>query len=292
MKPAPFLYEAPQSVDEALQSLAQHGYEAKLLAGGQSLIPTMNFRLAQPAVLIDLNGLEELAYTRPGKDNSVSLGAMTRQRAVERDTRLAELTPLLAQALPYVAHSQIRNRGTIGGSIVHADPAAELPAVAVALGARLRLRSVRGERWVQADDFFQGVFAVDLEPDEMVMEVVFPPRPGQTGYAFQEIARRQGDYALAGVAASITLNDKGQCQEARLVYFSVGDRPVVATQAANSLQGYLITEEAIAYVAHQAASKEIDPTSNVHASADFQRHLVKVLTGRAIRQAVKEVIRD
>lgn len=287
MKPAPFVYKAPQTISAALSLLAQHGYDAKLLAGGQSLIPTMNFRLAQPAVLIDLNGLSELAYTRPGADGSVSIGAMTRQREVERDRRLDTATPLLAQAMPYIAHPQIRNRGTIGGSIVHADPAAELPTVAVALNARLKIASVRGERWVEASDFFQGVFAVDLEPDEMIVEVVFPPKPARTGYAFQEVARRKGDYALAGVAASVTLDRVGYCQDATLVYFAVGDRPMVASKAAGALKGRLITDEIIAYVSSIASREEIDPTNNVHASADFQRHLVRVLTGRAIRQAVE-----
>jgi carbon-monoxide dehydrogenase medium subunit len=217
MKPAPFEYLAPDSLAAALEALAAHGGEAKLLAGGQSLIPAMNFRLAQPAVLIDLNRVSELDFVERQPDGSVRIGALTRQRRLERDPELARAAPLLAQALPHVAHPQIRNRGTFGGSLAHADPAAELPAVAVALGARLRLRSARGERWVPAEEFFLGLFTTALDPDEALVEAVLPAPPPRRGTAFLEIARRHGDYAQVGVAAWVTLAGDGRIAAARLV---------------------------------------------------------------------------
>ncbi len=285
MKPAPFEYLAPDSVAGALAALGQYGDEAKVLAGGQSLIPTMNFRLAQPAVLVDLNRIDALSYIKSGPGGELHIGAMTRQRQVERDTRVKALAPLLAEAMPLIAHPQIRNRGTLGGSLAHADPAAELPAVAVALDARFLVRWAQQERWVAADDFFTGIFTVDLQPDELLVEARFPRWPARTGYSFLEIARRHGDYALAGVAAVLTLDAKEHCHKARLVYMSVGERPVDATGATALLIGQPLTDEVITAAAEFAAAKEIEPLGNVHASAKFQRHLVKVLTGRALRQA-------
>lgn len=285
MKPPPFDYIAPHSLDEALEALAGHGPEAKVLAGGQSLVPAMNFRLLQPAVLIDLNPLQDLQYIR-FEDGELRIGAMTRQRQVELDPLVAEHAPLLHETMPYVAHVQIRNRGTVGGSLAHADPAAELPVVALALGARLRLRSTRGERWVPAEEFFLGMFTTALEPDEILVEVAFPASPPATGWAFTEFARRRGDYALAGVAAGVTLAPDGACQEARVVLLNVGDGPVAARQAAGLLQGQQPDAEAIEAVA-QAVDAEIDPMGNVHASPEYQRHLARVLTRRALTTAVE-----
>lgn len=287
MKPAPFNYLAPESLPAVLEALAEHGYDAKPLAGGQSLIPTMNFRLAQPAVLVDLNRVAGLQGVEISPDGSLTVRAMTRQRAVERDTRLPTVAPLLAEAMPYIAHPQIRNRGTIGGSLAHADPAAELPAVAVALEATMHLQSRRGARQVKADDFFQGIFTVNMDPDELLTAVSFPPWPPHTGWAFLEVARRHGDYALAGVAAVLSLDAAGRCRAAKLVYLSVGDRPVYARQAGGLLTGKPITADLIQAAAETAATAEIDPTGNVHASAAYQRHLVNVLTGRALRLAAQ-----
>jgi CO/xanthine dehydrogenase FAD-binding subunit len=285
MKPAPFEYLAPDSLDAALDVLARSGGDAKLLAGGQSLIPVMNFRLAQPSLLVDLNRVRELDYVRR-EDGGLRLGAMTRQRTLERDPLVAELAPLLRETVPFIAHPQIRNRGTVGGSLAHADPAAELPAVAVALDARFRLRRAGGERWVEARDFFSGLFATVLEPDEMLVEVALPPPPPRTGWAFLEIARRHGDYAQAGVAARVTLDDGGACREARLVFLSVGDVPVEAREAARLLAGAGgDAEDAIAAAAEKAARDEIDPTGDIHASSDFKRHLARVIAGRALRRA-------
>ncbi len=285
MKPAPFEYQAPASLEAALDALARHGGDAKLLAGGQSLIPVMNFRLAEPALLIDINKLAELDFIRRDDEGHLRIGAMARQRRLERDPLVAGMAPLLHEAVPFIAHPQIRNRGTFGGSLAHADPAAELPALAVALGARFRLRRAGGDRWVAAEDFFAGLFATALEPDEMLVEAAIPPSPARTGWAFLEVARRHGDYAQVGVAARVTLDDSGRCREARLVYLSVGDAPVVAREAARLLAGQELSPEAIAAAAEKAAGDEMDPLGDIHATPEFKRHLARVLTRRVLRKA-------
>lgn len=287
MKPPPFEYFAPTTTAEALELLSQYGYEAKPLAGGQSLIPTMNFRLAQPGVLIDLNPISELAYIRPDEPGGLRIGAMTRQRQVERDPLIAERAPLLGETMPYIAHPQIRNRGTFGGSLAHADPAAELPAVATALDARFCARSQAGERWIPANEFFVSLFATALEPDELLVEIALPPLAPRTGWAFTEMARRHGDYALVGVAAVVTLDERGHCQAAKLVFLSVGDGPVEAQQAANLLIGQVPNAEAIRAAAETAATADIAPNGDIHASAEFRRHLAGVLARRVLTQAVE-----
>ena len=286
MKPAPFKYLAPRSLDEALAHLAEHGYDAKPLAGGQSLVPAMNFRLAAPAVLVDLNRVEELFYIRPGDDGGLRIGAMTRQARLERDALIAERAPLIKETMPYVAHPQIRNRGTYGGSLAHADPAAELPAVTIALEGRLRVQSQRGERWVPAEEFFVGLFTTVLEPDELLVEIALPPLPPRTGWAFTEVSRRHGDFALVGAAAVVTLDEAGKCADVRLVYTGVGEGPVVAREAMALLRGEEPTEEAIREAAHKAAQVDVSPIGDIHASADFRRHLADVLGRRALTQAV------
>lgn len=285
MKPAPFEYQAPASLEAALDALARHGGDAKLLAGGQSLIPVMNFRLAEPALLIDINKLAELDFIRRDEQGHLRIGALTRQRRLERDPLVAEMAPLLHEAVPFIAHPQIRNRGTFGGSLAHADPAAELPALAVALGARFRLQRAGGDRWVAAEEFFAGLFATALEPDEMLVEAAIPPPPARTGWAFLEVARRHGDYAQVGVAARVTLDDSGRCREARLVYLSVGDAPVVAREAARLLAGQQLSPEAIAAAAEKAAGDEMDPLGDIHATPEFKRHLARVLTRRVLQKA-------
>ncbi len=285
MKPAPFKYYAPNTVEAALTHLTQHGYDAKVLAGGQSLIPTMNFRLAQPAVLVDLNPIESLNYIQPGSDGGLRIGAMTRQAQLERSPLVAERAPLLAEAMPHIAHPQIRSRGTIGGSLVHADPAAELPAVSLVLNGRFTLQGPKGQRQLAAEDFFLGLFTTALELDELLVEVALPPMPPRSGWAFVETARRHGDFALAGVAALVTLDNAGQCADARLAFLSVGDGAALAQNAASALRGQTPNADAIAAAAEIAAAKDIDPTGDIHASADFRRHLTKVLTRRALEQA-------
>jgi CO/xanthine dehydrogenase FAD-binding subunit len=279
-------------VGEALALLAEHGYDAKVLAGGQSLIPTMNFRLAQPAVLVDLNHIPELFYIKPSRDKGVLIGAMTRESQVEHDPLIAERTPLVHETVPHIAHEQIRNRGTFGGCIAHADPAAELPAVSVALNARFRVRNRTGERWIPADEFFIGFFTTALEPDELLVEVALPPMPARSGWSFQEIARRHGDYALVGVATLVTLDRQDKCQGARMVFLSVGDGPVEARQAAEVLVGQTPTPEAIRAAAETAARADVDPSSDIHASSDYRRHLVDVLARRSLEQAFERAKGD
>jgi carbon-monoxide dehydrogenase medium subunit len=289
LKPAPFQYFAPTSTDEALSLLTEHGYDAKLLAGGQSLIPTMNFRLAQPAVLIDLNNIPDLAYIQPSAEGGLRIGAMTRQRALEKSDLIAQRAPLLHATMPYIAHTQIRNRGTIGGSLAHADPAAELPVIAVALDAQLKVRSKLGERWVSAQDFYVALFATDLAPDEILAEIVLPPLLPRTGWSIQEVARRRGDYAIVGVAATVRLDEQGRCVDARIVLLSVGEGPTQARQAMAMLQGEKPTPTLMAAAAETCATKDIDPTADIHASVAFRRHLAKVLTSRTLIQAFAQV---
>jgi carbon-monoxide dehydrogenase medium subunit len=284
MKPAPFLYHAPGTLEEALALLAEHGPEAKPLAGGQSLVPAMNFRLAQPAVLVDLNRIPDLTGIRPTGDGGLRLGAMVRHSALERDAQVRARVPLLAEAVPWIAHPPIRNRGTLGGSLAHADPAAELPAVMVALGARCRLRSASAERWVEAGDFFTGLFATALEPGELLVEVEVPAMAAGTGWAFEELARRHGDFALAGVAVMVHRDAAGTCLEVRVVLLGVGEGPVMARQAAASLTGQQPNEIALRAAA-AAAAAEIDPPGDIHASPEYRRHLAGVLTRRALSRA-------
>ena len=286
MKPAPFEYFAPTSVVEAVSLLDRYGYDAKVLAGGQSLIPTMNFRLAQPSVLVDLNRVASLFYIAP-TNAGVRVGAMTRQRAVERNELIARRVPLLTATMPHIAHTQIRNRGTIGGSLAHADPAAELPAVAVALDARFKLQGLSGERWVDARDFYVGLFTTALEPNEILTEIEFPALPPRTGWSIQEMARRHGDYALVGVCGHITLDESGICTHARIVFLSVGEGPTAANSAQTMLVGERPTAAIIDAVANTAATTDIDPMGDIHASAEFRRHLAQVLTKRALVESIQ-----
>lgn len=287
MKPAPFEYSAPRSLDAALAALRQHGYDAKLLAGGQSLIPLLNFRLAKPAVLIDLNRLEELDFVRQSAEGGVRIGAMVRQSRLERDPVIAATVPLLTEAVPFIAHPQIRNRGTLGGTLAHADPAAELPTVALALEARLRLQSDTGERWIDSEDFFVGLLTTALAAEEVLVEIDIPPSPPHTGWSFVEFSRRHGDYALAGLAARVTLDESGGCSAARLVYLSAGEGPRLAIASAQRLVGERLDDRLIDDIARQAAEEEVDPSSDIHASADFKRHLCRVLTTQALQTAAR-----
>ena len=289
MKPPPFEYYNPTTVDEALSLLAEHGYDAKPLAGGQSLIPIMNFRLAQPAVLVDLNNISELSYIQPDERGGLRLGAMTRHQQVEHDPLIAERAPLIFEAMPKIATSQIRSRGTFGGSIAHADPSAELVAVSVALGGRFRLRSQSGEREAAASEFFLGMFTTLLEPQELLVEATFPAMPARTGWALMEVARRPHDFALVGVAAVLSLDDQERCQDTRIVFLSVGDGPVTAHHAAEVLRGQVPTPELMRAAAETAAADDIDPSSDIHASAAYRRHLVKVLTRQALELAFERV---
>jgi carbon-monoxide dehydrogenase medium subunit len=285
LKPAPFRYFAPESVEEAVGLLAEHGDDARPLAGGQSLVPAMNFRLAQPAVLVDLNRVADLDSIAV-VDGGLRLGAMVRQANAERDAHVRRLAPLLAETLPSIAHPQIRNRGTVGGSLAHADPAAELPAVCVALEGRLRLRSIGGDRWVAASEFYRGLFETALEAGELLVEVELPAPAPRSGQAFLEIARRHGDFALVGVAAVVTLDEAGRCSAARVVLMSVGESPVSAAAAVAHLLGAEPSSERIAVAAAAAAHDDIDPPADLHASAAYRRHLAEVLVRRCLTTAV------
>jgi carbon-monoxide dehydrogenase medium subunit len=292
LKPAPFRYYAPQNLDEALTLIARYGDDGKVIAGGQSLTPAMNFRLAQPAVLVDLNNIADLFFLHPADDGGLRIGAMTRQRTVERHPLIAERAPLLHDTMPYVAHVQIRNRGTVGGSLAHADPAAELPAVALVLDANLRVRSIRGERWIKANEFYTGLFTTALEPDEILVEVAIPPLPTRTGWSIQEVARRHGDYAIVGVAASVTLNADGRSNQACIALFSVGDGPVPAHRGALLLAGEFPAPGLIAAAADAVATTDIDPGDDIHATAAYRRHLARVLTRRALIEAFHRASRS
>jgi carbon-monoxide dehydrogenase medium subunit len=288
MKPAPFKYVAASSLDHALALKAEHGDEARFLAGGQSLIPAMNFRLARPALVIDINGLTALAGLDRSQGNEIRIGAVTRYRALERDRDFLSACPLFADALPHIAHPQIRNRGTVGGNLSHADPASELPAVALAMQARMRVRSARGERELAASEFFVGLLTTAVETDEMLTDIILPVSAPRSGSCFIEIARRRGDFALAGVAAVVTLDDEQRCSAVRLALCGVGETPVDASDAASSLLGQPCTDKAIAEVA-AAVRGMITPLGNVHASPAYQRHIAGVLVGRALKAALQRI---
>lgn len=285
MKPAPFKYYAPTSIDEALSLLAKHGYDAKPLAGGQSLIPMMNFRLAQPSVLVDLNNIPDLAFIRVAPEGGLRLGAMTRHAQVEKDPLVAERAPLIFETMPKIATPQIRSRGTFGGSLSHADPSAELVTVSVILDGSFRLRSQAGDRWIPAREFFVGMFTTQLEPDELLTEIAIPPLQPRSGWALMEITRRPHDFALVGVAVVVTLDDERRCHNARIGLLSVGDGPVEAQRAVEVLIGETPTAAAIQAAAEIAATEDIDPSSDIHASASYRRQLVRVLTRRALQLA-------
>jgi len=284
VKPAPFEYFRPSTLDEALATMAAHAGEAKALAGGQSLVPAMNFRIAQPSVLVDLNGI-------PGLDGIESatgglrIGALTRHRTLERSAEVREAAPLVADTMPLVAHVPIRTRGTLGGSLAHADPAAELPAVMLALDADIEVCSQSGQRTIPAGEFFTGLYATALAPDELITAVTIPRR-NSAAWAVDEVARRHGDFALAGVASVVRLEITGAVAGARIALFGVHERAVLADAAAKAIVGQVPTAEAIEAAADTAASQDADPASDVHASSAFRRHLTRVLVRRVLTRAV------
>ena len=286
MKPAPFEYHAPDSIEQAVELYSQYSGEAKILAGGQSLVPAMNFRVVQPSVLVDLNRVGELSYIREDKD-VLRIGSMSRERHLEFDPLIPKWAPLLAEAVHFIAHPQIRNRGTIGGSIVNADPAAELPVLMVALNARLKAKNKSGERWIGAPDFFVGMFTTALELDEILVEIELPLSAPRTGWSFIEVAPRAGDYAMMGVAALVTVDEAGKCKGAKLVYLNAGEGPVEAKEAEKLLEGETLNDELIESAASKASQEEINPFGNIHASSEFQRHLANVLTKKALKQALQ-----
>ena len=283
MKSPPFDYLAPRSVDEALAVLREHGDEAKVLAGGQSLIPILALRLAHPAVLIDIGGIETLGEIA---DNGVlTIGAGVTQRRAERSAMVSSACPLLAATLPQIAHPQIRNRGTIGGSVAHADPAAELPAVMLALDAVMTIRGAAGARQVAAADFFRSYLETAIAADELLVDVRLPVAGASgVGSAFQEISRRHGDFALAGAATQVTLDDGGRVRSARIAFCGVAATPVGADVATAALVGRVLDEAIIAEIA-QLAAADLDPPSDVHATGAYRKHIAGVLASRTLTVA-------
>jgi carbon-monoxide dehydrogenase medium subunit len=283
VKPSPFGYSRPESLEQAVGLLGRYGSEAKVLAGGQSLLPLLSMRLAAPRQLIDINRVRELAYVRTDGD-AVRVGALARQADVERDDAVDAVQPLLPQALRLVAHPTIRNRGTVVGSLAHADPAGELTAVLAVLGGAVRLVSVRGSRTVSAAEFFTGPLSTSATDDELVVEATFPGRRSHSGSAFVEVSRRHGDYAICGAAVCVTVGDDGELLTARAAFVSVGPTPVVVelsdAVADADLGGDLSAVRDTTYAA-------VNPEADIHASAEYRRQLAGVLAVRGVRQAAQ-----
>jgi carbon-monoxide dehydrogenase medium subunit len=281
MKPASFEYYSPTSLTEALELLARHRDTAKPLAGGQSLVAMMNFRLVRPAHLVDLNSVGELNYLK-AENGELRIGAMTRQRALERSAIVADGWPLLQEATRHIGHVHIRNRGTVGGSLAHAYPSAELPVVMTALAASFVLRSEHGERVIPATDFFVDAMTTSLEPGELLVEIRVPQAAPRTGSAFQEVSRRHGDFALVGVAGTVALRTDGTIDKINLVF--TGSKPFPWSKAEN-----LIGRRADLARLNEtacAAAAELDTESDIHASAEYRREVSKVLARRVLEAAV------
>jgi carbon-monoxide dehydrogenase medium subunit len=281
MKPPPVEYHAAGSLDEALSLLAEHGDDAKVLAGGQSLLPLLSLRLARPVWLVDINRLDELATIQDG--GGLRVGALVRQRAVERSTDVAASNPLLAVAVRFIGHTAIRNRGTIGGSIAHGDPAAELPAVLVALDGEVEVASNRATRRIAAGDLYAGFLTTALAPDELLTAVHLPALAPGTGWSFQEFSRRSGDFAVAGVAATLRV-DKGMIAEARIALSGMDQTPVRATAGEATLVGQTPSPELWAAAASDSVAA-LEPPADLHGTSEYRRHLAGVLIRRALVQA-------
>ena len=282
MKPAPFVYHDPREVDEALALLAEHGDDAKVLAGGQSLVPLLNFRLAAPAHLVDINRIGSLAYVRRS-GGALHIGAATRQSVLEESPVTARHWPLLIDALRWVAHQQIRNRGTVGGSLAHADPAAELPVASAALDARFHVRSTRGSRTLGWRDFFVTHLTTALEPDELLVEIEVPPLPEGSGWAFTEFSRRHGDFALGGAAVVLSMDD-GRCREARIALLGAADTPLRPEAAERVLAGGAVDEQSAAEAGATAVAG-LEPTGDIHGGSEYRKHLIEAMVRRAVLEA-------
>jgi aerobic carbon-monoxide dehydrogenase medium subunit len=284
LKPSRFIYHAPRSIDEAVRLLNENDGSARILAGGQSLIPMMNFRMAAPAALVDLGKIQDLAYIRDN-GGAVRIGAMTRQRSIEFSPLVREKLPLLREAIGWVGHLPTRSRGTVGGSIAHADPSTEIPMVLQALEGEITTRGPNGERTIKAEDLFVGPLTTALEPNEILTEIRFPVMPADAGYAFEEFARRHGDFAIVAIAAAIRIND-GAPPWVRLAAAGTGPTPLKLNAAAAILLNRGLDAAAIDEASDAAGEELVEPTSDNNGSGEFRRHLTKVLTGRAIRRAV------
>jgi carbon-monoxide dehydrogenase medium subunit len=281
MKPSAFAYAAPETIDEALEFLARHGDEAKVLAGGQSLVPMLALRLAVFEQLIDINRTHGLSGVQRD-DGTLIVGPMTRQAALLRDPLIATHAPLVAEATPLVGHFQIRNRGTIGGSIVHADPAAEFPAVALTLDASVEVASSRGPRAIPATELFESAYTTTLAPDELVLSIRIPVAADRTGFAIEEVARRHGDFALAGACAAVVVDEDRTIARARIAVFGLGDR---ALRLENLEQAIVGADAEVVASATEAAAAQLKPPSDVHASERYRRRIAGPLLNRVIRRA-------
>jgi CO/xanthine dehydrogenase FAD-binding subunit len=290
MKPPQFEYDDPRTLDEALSLLAQHGDDAKVLAGGQSLVPLLNFRLARPERLIDVNGIGELSYIRR-KNGVLRVGALTRQSTLERSSIAASEWPLLIDAVRLVGHAQIRNRGTVGGSVAHADPSAELPVAFAALDARFHVRSQRGTRTLDSEQLFVTQLTTSLEPDELLVEVEVPAQAPGTGWAFTEFARRHGDFALGGAAVLLRLDESGACTAAEIGLLAAGPTPLLAREAAAGLVGARVDEDA-AQAAAERAVEGIQPTGDIHGSSAYRRDVIRAMVRRAVVKAAERATRQ
>ena len=284
MKPPRFQYCAPGMLDEALALLDQYGEDAKILAGGQSLIPLLNMRLAGPQYLIDINHISELNYIEP-EDGYLAIGANVRQRQIERSPLVKEKHPLLAEVVQHIGHMQIRNRGTIVGSIAHADPAAELPALLTCLNGEVVAQSIHGERVMKAEDFFTGYLSTGLNAGEMLIEVRFPWIPPQSGWAFMEFARRSGDYALVGTAAVVTPSLSDHCMSAHIAYLGIAGLPLRVRAIEQILTGTTLDEQILNQAAELARAFVSDDMEDVHATVDYRRALSAEITKRVLQTA-------
>jgi carbon-monoxide dehydrogenase medium subunit len=287
VKPAQFEYLAPTSVQDAIDALSEGGDDVKILAGGQSLVPLMNMRLARPRTVVDINRIGELAYIRE-HDGGLAIGALTRQRAAEKSDLLRARAPLMHEAIGYIGHIAIRTRGTIGGSIAHADPAGELPAVVTALDAELVVRGPGGERTVRPEEFFLTYLTTVLGPDELLTEVRLPAWPAAAGWSFREVSRRHGDYALVGVACTVRLAEDGSCSDARLVLTGVGGAPYVSRAGQDAVRGERPSPALLEHVQEAVSSDEgLEPESDIHASALYRKEVAGVMAKRALAAAIE-----
>ncbi|MGG3886231.1 FAD binding domain-containing protein [Brevibacillus panacihumi] len=288
MKPAAFDYLRPSTVEEACQYLQEYGEEGKLIAGGQSLVPILNMRLSTPECLIDISGLEELKYIREEGD-WLHIGALTRQRDVERSALVREKTPLLAEALPYIGHMQTRNRGTFGGSLVHADPTAEIPLSLLALQAAVVIQSAEETREVNVEDFFITYLTTDLMPNEMLREVKIPTGSIPKGYSFQEYSRKHGDFALVAAACVLDVDEQERIASVRLTLGGVDAVPVLAREVEGLILGEKLTDSLL-LEAGRAAAADIDPEGDLHASREYRLHLAQVFAARVLETAYHRAV--
>lgn len=284
MKPAKFDYHCPADIEEVLDLLAKYGDDAKLLAGGQSLVPMMNMRLARPSIIIDINRVAGLDYIKESEDRGLSIGAMTRQRAIECSSLVSSLNPLISQVMPNIGHFQIRNRGTLGGSVSHADPSAEIPAVCRILDAKFTLRSKNGCRTVGSEEFFITYFTTALQSTEILTEIRLPQLRSDLGWGFEEMARRHGDFAMVGAIALIEPASNGVCKSVRLTMFGVDGVPLKMTEVEDSLSGVCLDHKILECVSRQI-SATLDPESDIHASSEYRKDVGGVLARRALMAA-------